>query len=63
MGLDPSESFRQLRPICIKLSKEPSPQNIKDLECKLRTVDATHDSSIPASGVCTVSTETCATEH
>lgn len=42
MGLDPSESFRQLRPICIKLSKEPSPQNIKDLECKLRNVDATH---------------------
>ncbi|CAH3026362.1 unnamed protein product [Porites evermanni] len=46
MGLDPSESFRQLRPICIKLSKEPSPQNIKDLECKLRTVDATHLSQL-----------------
>ena len=46
MGLDPSESFRQLRPICIKLSKEPSSQNIKDLECKLRTVDATHLSQL-----------------
>ena len=46
MGLDPSESFRQLRPICIKLSKEPSSQNIKDLECKLRNVDATHLSQL-----------------
>ena len=46
MGLDPSESFRQLRPICIKLSKEPSSQNIKDLECKLQNVDATHLSQL-----------------
>lgn len=42
MGPDPSESFRELRPVCIKLSKEPSPQNIKDLEAKLRVVDPAH---------------------
>ena len=46
MGLDPSESFRELRPVCIKLSKEPSPQNIKDLECKLRTVNPAHLSQL-----------------
>ena len=42
MGPDPSESFRELRPVCIKLSKQPSSQNIKDLECKLRSVDPSH---------------------
>lgn len=42
MGPDPSESFRELRPVCVKISKEPSPQNIKDLECKLRVVDPAH---------------------
>ena len=42
MGPDPSESFRELRPVCIKVSKEPSPQNIKDLESKLRIVDPAH---------------------
>ena len=42
MGLDPSESFRELRPVCIKVSKEPSPQNIKDLENKLRSVNPAH---------------------
>ena len=46
MGPDPSESFRELRPVCIKLSKEPSPQNIKDLECKLRSVDPAHLSQL-----------------
>ena len=42
MGPDPSESFRELRPVCIKVSKEPSPQNIKDLEAKLRAVNPAH---------------------
>ena len=42
MGPDPSESFRVLRPVCIKVSKEPSPQNIKDLEDKVRVVDPAH---------------------
>ena len=42
MGPDPSESFRELRPVCIKVSKEPSPQNIKDLEDKLRVVNPAH---------------------
>lgn len=42
MGPDPSESFRELRPVCIKVSKEPSPQNIKNLEDKLRTVNPAH---------------------
>ena len=42
MGPDPSESFRELRPVCIKLSREPTPQNIRDLECKLRSVNPVH---------------------
>ena len=42
MGPDPNESFRELRPVCIKVSKEPSPQNIKALEDKLRAVNPTH---------------------
>lgn len=42
MGPDPSESFRELRPVCIQVSKEPSPQNIKDLETKLRAVNPAH---------------------
>ena len=42
MAPDPSESFRELRPVCIKLSKEPSPQNIKDLEAKLRILNPAH---------------------
>ena len=42
MGPDPSESFRELRPVCIKVSKEPSPQNIKDLEAKLLAVNPAH---------------------
>ncbi|XP_068709692.1 TELO2-interacting protein 1 homolog [Montipora foliosa] len=42
MGPDPSESFKDLRPLCIKVSKEPSPTNIKELECKIRCVDPSH---------------------
>lgn len=42
MGPDPSESFRELRPVCIRVSKEPSPQNIKDLAAKLRAVNPAH---------------------
>ena len=42
MGPDPSESFRELRPVCIRVSKEPSPQNIKDLAAKLRAVNSAH---------------------
>ena len=42
MGPDPTDSFRELRPVCIKVSKEPSTQNIKDLEAKLRVVDPLH---------------------
>ena len=39
---DPTESFRELRPLCVRLSREPSQQNIKHLEDKLRTVDPVH---------------------
>lgn len=42
MAPDPSESFRELRPVCIKLSKEPSLQNIKGLEAKLRILNPAH---------------------
>ena len=42
MGPDPSESFIELRPVCIKVSREPSPQNIKDLEAKLLSVNPAH---------------------
>ena len=42
MGPDPSESFKEIRPLCIKVSKEPSPKNIRELECKLRYLDTTH---------------------
>ena len=42
MGPDPSDSFRELRPVCIKVSKEPSTQSIKELEAKLRAVNPAH---------------------
>lgn len=42
MGPDPSESFRELRPVCIKLSREPTRENIKHLECKLQSMNPTH---------------------
>lgn len=42
MGPDPSESFKEIRPLCNKVSKDPSPKNIGELECKLRYLDTNH---------------------
>lgn len=42
MGPDPSESFKEIRPLCNMVSKEPSPKNIGELECKLRYLDINH---------------------
>ena len=46
MGPDPGESFRELRPVCIKLSREPTAQSIRDLDSKLRSVNPAHLSQL-----------------
>ena len=46
MGPDPSESFRELRPVCIKLSREPTPQSIRNLDSKLASVNPVHLSQL-----------------